>query len=82
MAIKKSKWVYGTRSFFKIKDRTLRQSEEDIEMSMNEGEFQQQFKELLAEIYVKGQETECLLMEDVMNEIQTKLMILLETTNQ
>ncbi|MBW8348402.1 hypothetical protein K0H71_02945 [Bacillus sp. IITD106] len=51
-------------------------------MSMNEGEFQQQFKELLAEIYVKGQETECLLMEDVMNEIQTKLMILLETTNQ
>ncbi|MBS4197570.1 hypothetical protein [Lederbergia citri] len=50
-------------------------------MSMREGDFQQQFKELLEDIYVKGQETEFLLMEDVMNEIQTKLIMLLETTN-
>jgi len=50
-------------------------------MSLNEGEFQKQFKELLTDIYMKGQETEFILLEDMMNEIQTKLATLLEIIN-
>jgi len=52
-----------------------------MSMSRTEGEFQKQFKELLEDIYIKGQETEFLLIEEVMNEIQTKLIQLLDTTN-
>jgi len=48
---------------------------------MSEGEFQKQFKELLEDIYMKGQETEFLQIEDIMDEIQTKLITLLGTTN-
>jgi len=48
---------------------------------MSEGKFQKQFKELLEDIYMKGQETEFLQIEDIMDEIQTKLITLLGTTN-
>ncbi|MCJ8009124.1 hypothetical protein ACFFF5_09270 [Lederbergia wuyishanensis] len=50
-------------------------------MSLCEGEFQKQFRELLEDIYTKGQETESLLFEDVMDEIETKLIMLLEIAN-
>ncbi|MCR2822033.1 hypothetical protein [Lederbergia panacisoli] len=50
-------------------------------MSLNEGEFQKQFKKLLEDIYMKGQETDYIQLEDVMNEIQMKLITLLEITN-
>ncbi len=42
---------------------------------------QQQFKELLEDIYIKGQESEFVQTKEIVRDIQIKLMALLETPN-
>ncbi len=50
-------------------------------LNFSEKLSQQQFKELLEDIYIKGQESEFVKTKEIVRDIQNKLMALFETTN-
>ncbi|MBS4205812.1 hypothetical protein [Lederbergia citrea] len=50
-------------------------------MSISEKLSDQQFKELLEDIYMKGQESEFIQAEDILKDIENKLMTLLAMSN-
>jgi hypothetical protein len=50
-------------------------------LNFSENLSQQQFKELLEDIYIKGLESEFVQTKEIVRDIQIKLMALLETSN-
>ena len=49
-------------------------------MSISDKQIQQQFQEILLNIYKKGQESECLEAIDLINEIKQQMMLVMNTS--